>query len=127
MPYSLAIMRIHLSDLMLIRVAGILNYISPISPIGPISLRELPDIHYAVADCELERRPAGARARANRVFGDAGFLAWLKRFVSVHDLASAQHVGVDVATETRGQIDVDRAGGNANVGATATPASRRNR
>src|SRR5689334_2665147 len=137
MPYSRAIVRIHLSDLMLIcdsrhstkygrKFSQIKRGSDSRSSAENLRLKIFfADVHHTVANRELEVWPAGAGARAHGAFGDAGFFACLERVISVDDLASAQDLRVDVATETRRQIDVDRARCDAEVRATAAPASRR--
>src|ERR1041385_1496742 len=91
-----------------------------------VLLRGATDVHDAITNRELEISTADAGAPAHSALSNAGFLARLQAFVGVDDLAGAQNFRVDIATEAWWQIDVDCAGSDANVGARAAPAPRRN-
>src|SRR5215213_1456082 len=90
-----------------------------------VLLRGATDVHRSITDRELEIRATRAGTRPHRAFGDAGFLARGEAFVSVDDLACAQNFRIDVATESRLQIYIDRPGSNTNVCAGAAPTTRR--
>ena len=80
-----------------------------------VLLRSFSDIHRAVADCELEGRSASACSRTHRSLGYTRFLAGRESLVSVYDLPTAQNFGIDVAIESRRQIDVYRSRREPNV------------
>src|SRR5687767_6571696 len=105
MPCSTAIMRIHLSLLMLIVRVFNHGYQDKTTD-RDVLLYRFADIHCAIADGELEESSAGACACANHSVSDTRFLARRESVVSVYDLPGAQNLGVDIAIKSRRQIDV---------------------
>src|SRR5687767_6819118 len=104
MPFSTAIMRIHLSLLMLIVRVFNHGYKKADYRSGVLlfdSLGGFANIHGAIANREPEKRTACARASAHGSLSDARFLARRESLVSDYDLTGAQNLGIDVAVEPR--------------------------